>query len=269
MVDLTDEELMQFADRTLSAAEEGRVEKILAENPGARARLAAFIDTAPDGAVFAPLRAVASGPPPARLVEAIMQAPAAPVRAAARGPQRSSVQGMLDGLFSFGKPRWAPAFAMMLLAVGGVVGWVLHGASSRGAPGMLALEGGRLVAQGELLRALETSRSGELVSGAAPGSAAAVKVRLTFKSQEDGYCRQYDLSTAAGATFSGIGCRAADGAWQIRLHVPTKADATATDRLVPVGDGKAMIAGLVGAMSTDDPLDTEQESGLLSRRWRP
>ncbi len=270
MADLTDEKLMQFADRTLSAADEARVAGILAEDPSTEKRRAAFEETAPGSAVFEPLRVIANAAPPARLMNAIMQAPLAPSGAQVRRAERPMLQGMLDGLFSFGRPRWAPAFATLLLALGGVLGWILHSASGGGDLGMLAIEGGRVVAHGDLLRALETARSGELVKGTMHASALAINVRLTFKSRdESGYCRQYDVEAAPGATFAGVGCRAADGTWQIRSHVPTKVDRKVLDKPVLVDDDKAMIAELVGAVGTGDPLDPEQESSLLSRRWRP
>lgn len=256
---------MQFADRTLGVEDTARIADALAHDPDLRARLDAFTQTG--RALGAPFGDVLKAPVPTRLVEAIMtsgRGPAAAQRPAARPDPFGGVKSLFDDLFSFGRPRWAPAFAAALLAVGAVAGWQLQRvAQAPGSAGQLRVDNGRIAAQGTLAAALEQARAGDVTADVG----IAVKVRLTFKSKAQGYCRQYDVDGAQGA-FAGVACRAPDGQWQVQYHAPTTVPPSSKDRVVPVSDAKAQVGALIDAMSSGDPLDLEAETRVRNGHWR-
>lgn len=266
MSEVTDEILMQYADCTLSAAEEARVAEILARDPEARARLAVFRDTG--RSLAGPYNGIMNAPIPGRLVAAVMKGASAPsgARAAPGVRQDGAFARIARALFGSTEPRFAPAFAAVLVVAGGVVGWFAHGSGSSNAGGdVLALDNGHLVARGALKTALETAVSGSPVRGEDGGIA---HVRLSFKARTDTFCRQYDYRTAADKRFSGIGCRTGDGNWQIQFHTASGAGETAGQKVVPVGDAKAAVAGLIDIMSEGDPLERVQEADMIARHWR-
>ena len=257
---------MQFADRTLSAEESARIAEALAHDPLLRARLDAFVDTG--RALAAPFADVLKAPVPTRLVDAIMSAsrtPGAAAPAAPRSDPFGGIKSLFDDLFSFGRPRRAPAFATALMLVGGIAGWQLQRVAQAPDAGALRVESGRITAQGALARALETAQSGDVTKDEA--LALAVKVRLTFKSKAQAYCRQYDLE-AGGGTFAGVACRAPDGQWQVQYHAATVISPSAQGRTVPVSDAKAQLGALIDAMSGGDTLNRDEESRVRNQKWR-
>jgi surface antigen len=257
---------MQFADRTLGVADSARIAEALARDPDLRKRLDAFVETG--RALGAPFGEVLKAPVPPRLVDAIMSGGRGPGMAAPAAPRADpfgGIKSLFDGLFSFGRPRWAPAFATALLLAGGVVGWqmqrVAHNAQ---AAGQLRVDNGRIAAQGTLASALETAAAGDTTRDATQD--VSVKVRLTFKSKAQAYCRQYDIARG-GEAFAGLACRAPDGQWQVQYHAPTAVPPSSGDRTVPVGDAKALLGALIDAMSGSDPLDREEEARVRDGHW--
>lgn len=257
---------MQFADRTLSVEDSTRIAEALARDPQLRARLEAFVDTG--RGLAAPFGDVLKAPVPPRLVDAIMtagrpQAQAAP--AAPRADPFGGIKTLFDGLFSFSRPRWAPAFAAALMLAGGIAGWQLQRVAQAPEAGGLRVDNGRITAQGALARALEMAAAGDVTKDEAHGLA--VNVRLTFRSKTQAYCRQYDLESG-GAAFAGVACRAADGQWLVQYHTGTAASASAQSRTVPVADAKAQLGALIDAMSGGDPLDRDEEARARDQKWR-
>lgn len=259
---------MQFADRTLGVEEAQRVAEALARDPDLRARLDAFTQTG--RALGAPFGDVLKAPVPPRLVAAIMSAGRGPggagTPASGRSDPLGGIKNLFDDLFGFGRPRWAPAFATALLVIGGVAGWQLQRvAQAPSAHGPLRADSGRITAEGTLAAALERAAAGDVTKD--EGQGVSVKVRLTFKSKSQAYCRQYDLESGSGS-FAGVACRAPDGLWQVQFHAPTAATASSKDRVVPVSDAKAQLGALLDAMSGGDPLDREEETRARNGAWR-
>jgi hypothetical protein len=259
---------MQFADRTLGVEETQRMARALASDPDLRARLEAFMTTGPGLGV--PFGEVLKAPVPPRLVDAIMSAGrssdrSTPAPSGARPDPVGSIKTLFDSLFSFGRPRWAPAFAAALLVAGGAVGWQLQHVAHAPSDGQLRVDNGRITAQGVLAQALEKAAAGDLTKD--DGQGLSVKVRLTFKSKAQAYCRQYDIERGGNA-FAGVACRAPDGLWQVQYHAPTAAPVSGDGRTVPVSDAKAQLGALIDAMSGGDPLDRDDETRARAQQWR-
>lgn len=268
MSEVTDETLMQYADHTLGAAERARVSQILERDPDARARLAAFMETG--RGLAEPYNHIMNAPIPRHLVDVVLgdARPALRARPVRPAAEETIAQRLVRALFGAGEMRLAPAFAAALLMAGGAVGWLVHEQASQRAStgdGVLQLAGGRMLAQGALKTALETAKSGVSVQGSGND---VTLVRLTFKSRSEAFCRQYEFQAAGDTRFTGIGCRSSDGNWQIQFHAPSSAGASAGQKVVPVADAKAVVAGLIDTMSEGDPLERDQEADAIARGWR-
>ena len=268
MAQVTDEELMQFADRTLSAAEHARIAGLVADDPAARARLAHFTET---GRVLSdPYSAIVNAPVPQHLVDLVMGRPvkhAARTRRVGETP-RASLMEFLGNLLPLGPAVWRPAFAAAVLVAGGVIGWYAHGVGAgAGAGEILSLQNGRILAEGTLLTALETAASGQKVVGSDKATAS-VQVRLTFRNRGQSYCRQYEITQRDGGALAGVGCRAPDGRWIVEFHAPTAVGPSASTQSVPADDAKAALAGVVDGMKDGDAFGREEEADALARKWQ-
>lgn len=127
-------------------------------------------------------------------------------------------------------------------------------------------EDGRIAAQSQLARALETRLSGE----PAPLSAQATfTARLSFRTEEGEACRVFDLDTNRARTRS-IACRTGEDGWRVAAssyspisgRAPEGTYAAASDSSDPV------IEAYIDAAMAGEPLSRSEESDLIARGWR-
>ncbi len=269
MPPVTDEDLMRFADRTLSAAEDSRISKMLAEDASVRARLAAFTETG--RGLAEPFNMILNAPVPQHLVDIVVgtrRSKGAHVASGGRG--RGFWRDVVETL-SFGIGRgsymWAPVAACAVLALSVAIGWFAHGLAgdAGSASDLFALRDGRLIALGSLAQVLETAQSGRAVpiSG---GSATSIKVRLTYRTQNQGYCRQYEIVRAGSTGFAGNGCRAADGTWHLTFNAPVDPSGKAPGFGV-AGGTNAMLETIMAHTADGVSFDRETEDEVLGRKW--
>jgi hypothetical protein len=273
MVSIPDEMLMAYADGELTDAERDALENILFQDPVLRDRLEPFVETrlklsyAFDHMLHEPV--------PDRLVAAISLAAAKPqpaeevVRTSWYANIRETFANAFTSTFPYGMSPLVAASAAALFVIGGAAGWI--GGRVFEAPGLIAVTDQGLVASGSLARALETLPSGVASatgSGATHGSVTPV---LSFRSRNDGFCREYRVKGAASAPdFAGLACRGSDGTWRLALHTETpKAEGdfgsyqTATSASVPAVD--ALTEGLISG----DAFGRDDEAAILARGWQP
>jgi surface antigen len=267
VVDLSDQILMAHADGELEPAERARVDSILARDPATRARWEMFEAT---GKTLAE-RFRMDEPVPQRLVDLILGKRGAWVRFSDNINARG-LRTVLNHFVSGYTPAWRSVLAYSaVLVVGACGGWLLHGdtGAPKVSPTFVVHTDGRILAQGVLQRALETAPSGvRIESIQSLERAAAVQVRLSFKSREHAFCRQYEVTLADGPRpFTGIGCRGNDGHWQVQVNTLDEAGQPARGKVVPAGaDGP--LAAYIGRMIEGDALDSTQESAAISKKWR-
>jgi len=120
---------------------------------------------------------------------------------------------------------------------------------------------GLVVASSPLHRALETGVTGAPVQVAANVSATP---RLTFASAEDGFCRQFDVSSPAGAT-SAIACRE-DGQWRTQVAVFGKA--RGGDYQTAAGGKSPVLEAFIDQHISGAPLNAAEETKVLSEHWK-
>jgi anti-sigma factor RsiW len=262
VTELTDEMLMAYADGELDAAARAEVERALEADPRASRRLQIFAATgAPLAKLFdAPMRE----PVPPRLL-ALLGAEAPSPRPGWRLLPTTLVAAARD--MFFGGPRWASALAWsvpVLLIAGGLY-WSLQRPAGETDP-LVAMRQGQMFAQKPLAEALETAPSGSPVAlgGALSGTMEAV---LSFKSIGREFCRQYEVTTPAGA-HAGIACRKADGRWQLVMHLPVAAPSSDHDRMAPAGRSSSAVDAAVGELIQGDALGPSDEQALIHNGWQ-
>lgn len=227
-----DEKLMAFADGELSGAERAAVEAALADDASLREKLAAHrrlrtrLSAAFDGAL--------DEPAPARLL------------AAAEKPRAVEVVNLAERRAA----RWSTREwgAMVASVVFGLVVGV--GVMNAQAPPIAASDDG-LVARGALARALETQLASD--------EAGAVRIGLSFRAQDDRYCRTFDLTRGGTA---GLACREGD-AWNVAM---TAAGAGGGE--VRMAGASEEILAAIDAMILGEPLDADAEAQARDAGWR-
>lgn len=118
-------------------------------------------------------------------------------------------------------------------------------------PPLIGATGHGLVARGQLARALET----QLASDAA----GAVRIGLSFRAHDGGYCRTFELTRAAS---SGVACRNTEG-WTV---VMTAASGDPAE--VRTASASAAVLQAVEAMIEGEPLDHAAEAQARANNWR-
>ena len=235
MNEVNDEMLMAYVAGELSAHERETVERALAASPALRAEverqrmlrssLGAFYGPVAEEEVPERLRAMLA--PEAQGAEVVDFA-------AARERRRSL----------FRLPHLAAMAASLAV---GVIATQLALAPA----GPVAVEGGALLAQGDLAQALET----QLASAGAAGD---TRIGLTFQDQEGRICRTFESPAV-----SGIGCRGEQG-WVLPVTAAGAGGGATEYRqagsLVVMEQAQTMMAG--------DPLDAAAEKAAKARGWR-
>ena len=134
-----------------------------------------------------------------------------------------------------------------------VVGVAL-GLAVRPADGPLASRNGTLTAQGGLAAALTT----QLASDGGP-----VRVGLTFRTAEGGYCRTFAM---AADRLAGVACRDG-GRWTARAVSAWKPPAVSAYRTAGAETPPAVLAA-VDSLIAGEPLDARAERAARDAGWR-
>jgi anti-sigma factor RsiW len=274
VADLSDEVLMAHADGELEPEERARVDRILVADPVTRARWAKFQATGKTLANLVPARA--DDPVPQHLVDLVLASNGASSHPIEAYGGRSGWLRLRTAAADFFAPdrrlMWGPALAYStVLLVGACAGWLLHDMRARPktAPTVVVQRDGRILAQGALQRALETATSGVQVdSTSGLEERAAVRIRLSFWSKHQAFCRQYDLALGSEPSrFSGVACRGNDEHWQVQVHLPVERHQPGGGKVTPAGLDNP-VAAFVDRMSANNALDGPGEAAAIRNRWR-
>lgn len=148
----------------------------------------------------------------------------------------------------FGLPQWAAMAATLLLGV--VIGGPLLDDHEQGP---VAVEQGRMVASGDLGRALDM----QLASARAEG---AVRIGLSFRDQAGHVCRSFKTDGA-----SGLACRS-DDKWRVEGMFAAPAGQAGDYRMAAGEDPR--LAELIDQSIAGEPLDANGEAAALKAGWR-
>ena len=233
---IDDAALMAYVDGELSADERAEIERALAADPALRAQFETHQKMRAE--LAGAYGDILDDPVPEQLL------------AAARGsaPQAAEVEDLSarrEARAKWSVREWG---AMAASLVGGLV--IGLGAMNAQAP-LIAVTSDGMSARGTLERALDTQLASD--------DAEAVRIGLSFRTEDGGYCRTFEL-TERGT--SGIACRDADG-WD----VPMTAAHGAQGDIRMAGASEAVL-NVVATMIEGDPLDAEAESAARDANWR-
>lgn len=147
--------------------------------------------------------------------------------------------------------RWLPAGGAVAaaLALGLVIG--------RGLPqpeGPFAMHDGALVARGETAKALDTQL-------AAQTAGAPVRIVVTFRRADGGYCRAFETGDQAA-----IACRR-EGGWQVQSL--RAASGSATTEYRQAGSASAALMAEAQDMMAGEPFDAGGERAAIAAHWSP
>lgn len=246
-----DETLMAYADGELDEARRAEISAAVERDPelarrvaqhrALRTEIAGAYSSVMDQPVPEHLSAAARGPvesPPAREAR----------------PRGNVVQFPARGSRAPGAPWRAREWTAMAasLVLGGLIVWQV---GERGA-GDITSRGGAMVASGDLARALDS----QLASNQAED--AAVRIGLTFKAKDGGYCRSFVSRSASAA---GLACRS-DADWQVAFTEAIDPEAggirQAASELTPA------LMQAVQSRIDGDALDGAGERAARDAGWR-
>jgi len=273
MGDIPDSTLMAYADGELDPELHSAVEELLAIDPTARERLAAFISTRREG--LAPLFDHAMREPvPAAMRELVMTTPAG--QAAENPPPLAfaetgaSLRTTLMSLFTRPTMAWAPLALALIVGAGAGFGLsrAMTGDPEGGRAGLLAGTG---VASGPLLQALEGTPTGTMVvMKDDTGETVSFKAVLSFLDKHNRYCRQYEITDRAGGEFAGLVCRTGESNWQVEIYARAPVRSVSRNGLnIPAGIPSPVEAAVLEMMpATGEVLVGEPEEELIRNGWR-
>jgi hypothetical protein len=240
---ISDEMLMAYLDNELPHDERARVDAALIADAEVRARLErqtrvhAMLDKA-----FGP---VVNERVPEHLVQLALDAPVSWRWRLTRG-----LSALLGGGETRGVPRFAPAMALVVVALG--AGFFL----ARLMPATDAA--GPLAARGSLAQALETQlASDDVLNGP--------RVGVTFRSKDGAVCRTFDMN-ASQDNHAGVACRDADG-WAIATLAAAEARTGTPYETASAGMPSAVrdaVAQMIGGAA----FDAEAERRARDAGWR-
>lgn len=279
MIEISDEELMSFADGELAPERHRFIETMISADPDLARRLEAFLATGPN--LARALDGVLDLPVPQNLIETIMTAPgfAARVPAAETASQalpRRAKRSRVAEFFTFLGPSGgfalplAAAFSTVLV-VGTAAGWVLHQKSleqASAAPLLSVAEGG-VTASGPLAVALNTAASGVVTTSGSGQHAVAIKPVFSFSALDGSVCRQYEVRPALGAAVDGLACREAAGRWRVEMITKAQGSASAGDRMAAADGASQMsvIDAAVDRIISGNVFTRSAEEEAMRRGW--
>lgn len=234
MMAIDDETLIAFADGELDESRRAAVAEALLADPALRARLDAQRRLrARLAAHYAP---AAEEPLPERLTALLTRGDDGGVADLAAGRQRRA------------RPVWANFAAIAAtLMIGLFAGTMIPRGS-----GPVAVEGGAMIARGDLADALETQL-------AAQGSDGPHRIGLSFEAADGRLCRTFE-----GDAMSGLACRGGEG-WQL---VMTAAGAGARSEYRQASSGNALVMQAAQELMAGEPLDAAGERQAREAGWR-
>lgn len=154
------------------------------------------------------------------------------------------------------------AIAASLLCAAGVFG-LMSTMTGPGAVDPLAPGAdGMIMASSPVYRMLESGKTGEVVTISASSSATP---RLTFASDDGGFCRQFDVVTGESAS-AAIACRDGDG-WKTQVVAYGLTKPSGDFQTASAGRSPALEAFLDQRMN-GAPMNAEEEAKLLTGGWK-
>jgi hypothetical protein len=231
MMTIDDDMLMAFLDDELDAIARGRVERALADDPALVARLD----------VQRRLKA--------RLAAHYAVADEVPERF--RALLETNVVDLGTARARRVRPMWQDLAAIAAtLLLGLAIGRTLLAPAA----GPIGIDGGTMVAQADLARALDVQ-----LASAQPANAP-VRIGVSFAGTDGRLCRTFD-----SAAIAGLACRG-DAGWQLMMTAAGSGAARSDYR--QAGSASPLVLEAAQALMAGDPLDATTERTARDSGWR-
>lgn len=265
---IDDATLLAYLDGQLDDDQYTPVEDALAQHPALRERLQALVDSGEQ--VQRAFDAKLQEPVPARLVQAILQAPlnlTPPTRAAsitaAPGIGQRAAQALSAWWQAPAAGGWGRA-ALASVAVLAMGVWLGQSLQNDGATAAATLAQGQAVPDIALASALELAPSGRRLN-TAQGH---VEVIATFARADGALCREFERQQGAQVDV-GIACRGAEGGaaapWQVAMVV---SDTRTTAGYQTASDAQHQAVNrYIDQQLQAAPLDAATERALIDKAW--
>lgn len=244
---ISDETLMAYLDGELPAEERTRIAALIAQDAQLQARVAR------QESVHVALRA-AFDPALRQAVPERLELAAMTTAPSLRWRAMQALKQFAAGIEMRALPS-SPVLAATLLL--GVALGLLFTFFQSGT-GLIAPEGGALVAQGPLADVLSDGLAAE-------NAATGPRVGVTFRSKEGHFCRTFETGSIT-ENLAGIACRETGG-WTVTTLTRS---APANERPYELaGAGMpAVVRGALGEMIDGEPFDAGQERQARDQDWR-
>lgn len=255
MTRISDEQIMAYADGELDPQEAALVEQAIAVDPALAEKVARH--RALRAKVSKAYAGTLDEPVPERLLAAVRsRANKAPAEVVDLQAMREKKRQAAAAPAARQWPRAAWGAMAASLIVGVLVGQVLEFGGGRS---LVRPEGGSLVADGALDKALNTQLASANVPADEP-----VHVGISFVSADKSYCRTFRAAQNEG--MAGIACRE-DGKWAVRFAMSGGAQAEGSDYRMASSETPPAVLQAVESMIAGEPLDAEREAAAAARKW--
>lgn len=261
MTNISDAELMAYADGVLPRHLRPLVRQALLRDPDLLEKLESYIIT--NRGLAAPFDRL---PPMPDRLRRVLNTPGGAPREGWWGLLLRSLHEAcrVEGVRL---PAWSLAAAVALIATAALAWHLTTGPRSAAQLADLGAKG--LLMSAPFQRALETTESN------VAAQLASLKPIGTFLSTQNEWCRQYELVGDAGVRLAGVACRDQRGEWQVKTSAVI---GTAAQRsgYAPAGkeltadDGAASgLDSVIGKLMRDVVLLPADEKRLIAGGWQP
>jgi hypothetical protein len=251
-----EERLLAWLDGELAGADAAEVEAAVRADPALAKQVA--VQGALKAALTGAYHPVLDEPVPERLLAA------AGAIATPAGPPGADLVDLADRRARRTPPAWAGAFrrSALPIAAGLALGFVIAAAGGLdlGRGPLVEPEDGGLIAGRPLDRALDSQ-----LASAQPADAA-VRVGLTFRTAEGGWCRTFNARADEDA-LSGVACREED-AWRVRLVMAAPPMGSADGYRMAASPTPEPVLALVDQLAAGSPVDAAGEAAAVRSGWR-
>ncbi len=269
---ITDEEIMAYADGVLAPERRAIIRQALATDPALMQTLESFLVTR--GPLIRPFDEVLATPLPDAML-ATLQPPAAKPSPAGR---LAAFLRAATGMHMFARYRM-PMLAVAALCLVLLGAWLgsyalqylgppphWHEFARMGERGFIALP--------PLQSALESTPSGAAVR---LSERLSIRPVATLRTQQDIWCREFDLLYSSGQRGRSLACRSGDGTWLVPVTTVPQGSSyvvvggsqpNAPSGKSPSDDSASIIDGARQRMSSDPVVGPEKEKSLIEGRWR-
>jgi hypothetical protein len=258
MTNISDADLMAYADGVLPRHLRPLVRQALLRDPALLEKLESYIIT--NRGLAAPFDRLP--PVPDRLRRLLAAETPGPGERWWFGLMRSISEARLADRWRL--PAWSLA-GLAALVCATVLAWHLSTGSATG-PQLAALEAKGILLPGQFQRALENTESNVTTE------LAMLKPTGTFFSRQSEWCRQYEVTRGQEARLAGLACRDHTGQWQVKGWARLEPTRPQAGGYAPAGqetrEGMESLEATLGKLMRDDVLLPADEKRLIAGGWQ-